>query len=204
MITQRKLNFNDPAPDAEVVDANGQRFQLSTLWENQAVVLAFIRHFGCPQCKTMLEELRELQPELTKRHLSLVVVTQGKPAEALAFGEKYIPGVLLISDVERDLYRLYGVRKGNLHATLFSLAVWRENNRAARKGYRPEMPPKGQDVMQMSAVFIIASDGRIRLPYYYDHIADHPPINLLLEGFLGMPWEKSFNGPIQPAGGSHE
>lgn len=65
------------------------------------------------------------------------------------------------------------------------------------------MPPKGQDAMLMSALFVIGPDGRIRLPYYYDHIADHPPVEVLLSGFLGTRWEQPFNGAIHTEGGAH-
>ena len=56
------------------------------------------------------------------------------------------------------------------------------------------MPPPGQDAMQMSGSFVIGTDGRIRLPYYYEHIADHPPIDLFLNGVLSTGWDKPFGG----------
>ncbi len=42
------------------------------------------------------------------------------------------------------------------------------------------------------------TDGTIRLPYYYDHIADHPSVDLLLHGVMGMDWNQTFNGPVAP------
>jgi hypothetical protein len=67
-----------------------------------------------------------------------------------------------------------------------------------RKGWKPEMPPEGQDALQMSGLFIIGPEGRIRMPYYYEDIADHPPVELLLEGVMGIGWDKSFDEPIEP------
>jgi hypothetical protein len=31
------------------------------------------------------------------------------------------------------------------------------------------------------------------MPYYYDDIADHPPLDLLLHGIMGANWNKPFN-----------
>jgi hypothetical protein len=62
------------------------------------------------------------------------------------------------------------------------------------KGFFLEYPPKGQDPMQMAGVFIIGPEGRIRLPYYYDDIADHPPVDLLLHGVFGVDWKKNLEG----------
>ncbi len=50
----------------------------------------------------------------------------------------------------------------------------------------------------MSGTFIISPEGRIELPYYYDNIADHPPLQLLLEGVLDTKWDASFEGPVGP------
>ena len=30
----------------------------------------------------------------------------------------------------------------------------------------------------MSGTFVIGTNGRVLLPYYYDNIADHPPLDL--------------------------
>ncbi len=50
----------------------------------------------------------------------------------------------------------------------------------------------------MSGTFIISQEGRIELPYYYDNIADHPPLELLLNGVLATSWDASFEGPVGP------
>ena len=50
----------------------------------------------------------------------------------------------------------------------------------------------------MSGTFIISTEGRIELPYYYDHIADHPPLDLLLNGVLSTRWDQPFDGPVGP------
>jgi hypothetical protein len=73
-----------------------------------------------------------------------------------------------------------------------------------RRGWKPVLPPSGQDAFQMSGIFIIGTDGRIRLPYYYENIADHPPLDLLLYGVMGKDWSSPFEGPIlKNTGGTH-
>ena len=52
-----QLKFNDLAPDAKLLDVNGTPVQLSSLWKKGVLVLAFTRHFGCPQCKEMVDQL---------------------------------------------------------------------------------------------------------------------------------------------------
>jgi peroxiredoxin len=201
MAKQKKtsLKFNDPAPDAELRSVDNTLVRLSSLWERRVLILAFTRHFGCPQCKEMLDQFAQLKPELEKRGLSLAVITQGNPDETRAFCEERIPGVICLSDPERKAYRAYGLGRGRLNQTVLSLRVMRSNrDLQKRKGWKPELPPKGQDAMQLAGTFIIGSDGRIRLPYYYDDIADHAPVDLLLEGIMGMGWDHPIEGPIAP------
>jgi peroxiredoxin len=197
MKTPSPLKFNDPAPDAELLTTEGQPIRLSSLWAGGPLLLSFTRHFGCPQCKEMLDLLAEAQPKLNQRGLSLVVVMHAAPAEAKAFAAQRAPSLRCLADPERTAYRLYGLGRGALRQTLLSPRVWRSNRRLwLTKRYRTDLPPAGQDAMQMAGMFIIGDDGRIRLPYYYDDIADHPTLDLLLNGVMGVDWNQPFDGPL--------
>ncbi len=194
------LKFNDPAPDLELLNVKGKPVRLSSLWKKQVLVLAFTRHFGCPQCKEMVEALSTAAPEFHRRDLALALVTQGSPDAARVFCEERAPGQLCLADPERVAYRAYGLERANLWQTFLSWRVWRSNRRLKQEhGWDTELPPAGQDAMQMAGTFVIGRDGRIRLPYYYDTIADQPPVDLLLHGVMGMDWSQPFEGPVKPS-----
>jgi peroxiredoxin len=191
------LKFNDPAPDLELRDVDGKPVRLSSLWGRQVLILAFTRHFGCPQCKDMVDQLVGASPALRDNGMALALVTQATPEETKVFCEQRAPGVLCLADPERKAYRAYGLQRANIWQSFLSLHVWRSNWRLKReRGWSTELPPAGQDAMQMAGTFVIAPDGRIRLPYYYDDIADHPAVDLLLHGVMGIDWTQSFNGPV--------
>jgi len=193
------LKFNDPAPDLELQDVEGKAVMLSSFWKKQALILAFSRHFGCPQCKEMVDHLAVASPDIRKKNLGLVIVTQGTPEEAKVFCAERAPGVTCLADPERRSYQAYGLERANVWQTFLSLNVWRSNRRLKReRGWNTDLPPKGQDAMQMAGTFVISPDGRIRLPYYYDDIADHPSVDLLLHGVMGMDWNQPFDGPVAP------
>jgi len=193
------LTFNSPAPDCWLLNAHAQRVRLSSLWQDKPLLLAFTRHFGCPQCKEMMDELHSLSPQLAQRGLRLAIITQGTPEQAAAFCAERAPGAECLADPQREAYAAYGLSRGTAWQTLLSPRIWRENRRLRReKGYQPEVPPEGQDAFVMSGTFVIGRDGRIRLPYYYQDIADHPPVDLLLHGLMGMDWDSPLEGKIQP------
>jgi peroxiredoxin len=194
------LKFNDPAPNLELLNVDGQPVKLSSLWKKKAVILAFARHFGCPQCKEMVETLVGIQGDIESNGLSLAIVTQGTPEAAKAFCLDHAPDVLCLADSERNAYRAYGLERANIWQAFLSPRIWLSNLSLRReKGWKTEWPPEGQDAMQLAGIFIIGPDGRIRLPYYYDNISDHPPIDLLLHGILGVKWKMPFVKPIAPS-----
>jgi peroxiredoxin len=193
-----QLHFDDFAPDLEVLTTTGEPVRLSTLWVNQPLLLAFIRHFGCPQCKLMLYELQQSLHEFEHHGINLAIITQGKPEETREFCEQYAPGMVCLSDLDHKVYAAYGLGRGNLVQTILSPEIWKGNSRARKKGFIPQMPPTGQDAFLMSGLFIIGSNGRVRFPYYYDNIADHPPLSQLMQGFLGTPWKLPLDGPLKP------
>lgn len=196
MAKQKQLGFNRMAPDLELLDISGNPVRLSSLWSQRPLLLAFTRHFGCTQCKEMLDELVAGREKIAAAGLLIAVVTQGTPESTAIFARQYAPGLLTLADPERKAYEAYGLERGNLFQTFLNPKVWKAISRAGKKGYQVEPPPEGQDAMQMSGTFIISREGRIELPYYYDHIADHPPLDLLLSGVLSTPWDKPFDGPV--------
>ena len=75
MANQVQLKFNDLAPDVRLLSASGEPVQLSSLWKDKVLVLAFTRHFGCPQCKEMIDQLIDSHQALTEKGLRLAIVS---------------------------------------------------------------------------------------------------------------------------------
>ena len=196
MSKKKQLNFDHMAPDLVLQDTSGQPVQLASLWAERPLLLAFTRHFGCTQCKEMLDELVRGRERIEQAGLGIAVITQGTPANTAIFAKAFAPGLLCLSDPERKVYAAYGLERGNLFQTFLNWKVWRAIAESRKKGYQVETPPDGQDAMQMSGTFIISPTGRIELPFYYDNIADHPKLDLLLSGVLKTPWGQPFDGPI--------
>ena len=196
MKNKKHLNFNAFAPDLVLLDIHKQEVQLSSLWTKQPLVIAFTRHFGCTQCKEMLAELVSARNHITSAGLSIVVITQGTPETTALFAKEFAPDLLCLSDPERKAYTAYGLERGTLRQTFLNLKVLSAVRASQKKGYKVEAPPEGQDAMLMSGTFIVGTNGKILLPYYYDNIADHPSLELFLNGVLSTDWNKSFEDPI--------
>jgi peroxiredoxin len=198
MKNSHRLHFNQQAPDLELLNTAGKTVLLSSLWKKRPLILAFTRHFGCTQCKEMLDELMEGKNRIEEAGLGIVVVTQGSPGATDLFMKQYAPDLLALCDPERMAYHAYGLERGTIFQTVLHPQVIRSVKESGKKGYKLEQPPEGQDAMQMSGTFIINQKGRVLLPFYYDNIADHPALDLLLKGVLSTQWDEDFEGPIGP------
>uniref|UniRef100_A0AAQ5ZQP3 Alkyl hydroperoxide reductase subunit C/ Thiol specific antioxidant domain-containing protein n=1 Tax=Amphiprion ocellaris TaxID=80972 RepID=A0AAQ5ZQP3_AMPOC len=53
---------------------SGESVELQTLWQDQPVVLLFLRRFGCQVCRWMASEVSKLEPELRASGVGLVGV----------------------------------------------------------------------------------------------------------------------------------
>jgi len=198
MKKNQTLNFNRNAPDLVLLDTKGKPVQLSSLWANQPLLLSFTRHFGCTQCKEMLDEIVAGQDRIHKAGLAIAIIMQGTPEATALFAKQFAPGLMCLSDPERKAYKAFGLVRGNLFQTFLNPKVWSAISESRKKGYQVEPAPVGQDAMLMSGTFIISKEGRVELPYYYDNIADHPSLDLLLEGVLSTRWDQKFDGPVGP------
>ena len=198
MDKNQKINFNRNAPDMVLLNTNKEPVQLSSLWADKPLLLAFTRHFGCTQCKEMLDEIVAGQDRIRKAGLAIAIIMQGTPEATALFAKQFAPGLLCLADPERKAYKAYGLVRGNLFQTFLNPKVWSAISKSRKKGYQVEPAPPGQDAMLMSGTFIISKEGRVELPYYYDNIADHPSLDLLLEGVLSTRWDQEFDGPVGP------
>ncbi len=196
MTNQKQLHFYTEAPDVLLKDTENREVKLSQLWAEGPLLLAFTRHFGCTQCKEMLSELVAGREQIKEAGLSIVVITQGTPESTALFAEEHAPGLYCLADPDRKAYQAYGLERGTLFQTFLNLKVLAAVKRSQRKGYKVEAPPEGQDAMLMSGTFIISREGRVLLPFYYDDIADHPALELFLNGVLATDWKKPFDGPL--------
>ena len=104
MTNQVQLKFNDLAPDVKLLSASGEPVQLSSLWKDKVLVLAFTRHFGCPQCKEMIDQLIDSHQALTEKGLRLAIVSHASAESAKQFCDLRAPSAICLADPDRTAY----------------------------------------------------------------------------------------------------
>ena len=122
----------------------------------------------------MLDQLIQIQPDIERVGFGIAAVTQGKPGEALLFCKQRAPDIQCLADPERDAYRAYGLPRTTLAKIMLNPRTYIGGIRARRRGHAVELPPPGQDGMQLPGLFAIGQDGRFTFTYYYRIPSDHP------------------------------
>ena len=128
-----QLKFNDPAPDLEIATGTGERIRLSSLWKEKPLLLVFTRHFGCPQCKEMLDQLVQNKTDLERvgldawrRSLKARLPKRSSIASAKRLA------IVCLSDPQREAYHAYGLERGTMWQVVLSPEVIRGTATRAR------------------------------------------------------------------------
>ncbi|MEO1652039.1 MAG: SelL-related redox protein, partial [Bacteroidota bacterium] len=97
---------------------------LSDLNQQQALVLVFLRHFGCTFCRESLENFQKKKEAFTKKNLKLVFVHMAEEAQAQPYFERYqLEKESRVSDPSCDLYRAFSLGRARF-GQVFGLKSW--------------------------------------------------------------------------------
>lgn len=100
---------------------------LLALAEASPVLLVFLRHFGCPFCRQMINDVSDLRGELEARGVRPVFVHQGTPEVAKATFEYYQADDLeRIHDPQAAIYRhpVFMLGQMSVVRQMLKPAVW--------------------------------------------------------------------------------
>jgi hypothetical protein len=158
------------------VEALGVRTEsgrtLAELVGESAVLLVFLRHFGCSFCRKTISDVAELKGELAARGVRPVFVHLGTAAIAKAHFDYYgIGEVERVNDPEAKVYRLpeFGLRRVNAWWHLVNPLVWWGWLKGAI--FTHGIGKIEGDGDQMPGVFFVR-EGRVVRGHVYRTIAD--------------------------------
>src|SRR5690349_15511636 len=83
------LKSGDRAPLVTLDDDTGRPRELADLWRDRALVLLFVRHFGCPFCREHLADVRDRYGEFVEAGGEVAVITMGTPEQAATFRQQH-------------------------------------------------------------------------------------------------------------------
>jgi len=147
---------------------------LLALAEASPVLLVFLRHFGCPFCRQMIDDVGGLRGQLEERGVRPVFVHQGTPEVAQATFDYYRFGdVERIHDPQAAIYRhpLFMLGRMSPARQMLKPAVWLGWLKGAVRKYG--IGEVHGDSSQMAGVFLL-KDAKIVRKFIHRSMADQP------------------------------
>lgn len=166
--------IKDPARLARILDGMKTQYgeSLTELSSRSPVLLVFLRHAGCTFCRETLGDLAAVRSSIESDGTRIVLVHMSRDEKAEAFFAKYkLEDVDRISDPDRLLYRVFGLRRGRLHQ-LFGWKVWLRGFEAGILRRHGVGRLQG-DGFQMPGIFLLA-EGELVRSFRHRTAADRP------------------------------
>lgn len=104
--------------------------------------------------------------------MAVAAVTLGKPGEAKLFCAQRSPDLHCLSDPHQLAYATYGIKRINILVNSLYPQTWLNILRAWRAGHRVRFTDT--DMLQLSATFVIDTQGVVRFAHYNRYTSDHP------------------------------
>lgn len=173
-----RLKPGDKAPSIRSVDLADNPFDLNM--RKRPLMIQFHRYVGCPVCHLHIHNYLERRREWQARGIDIVVVYYSTPDDIQDIGRfpKDSFPITFLSDVERKIYRSYGVGESLWGA--LSLSAWREGAIALLKGHSFRHAFQTYGLGGLPADFLIDENGVVRRVRYGRTIDD----SLTVDGLL--------------------
>lgn len=105
----KALKVGDKAINFTLKNAKGEDVTLYSLLEKGNVIITWYRGGWCPYCNVALNQLQEKLPEFKSLNASLVALTPELPDHSLSTQEKNNLEFEVLTDLNNEVARLYGV-----------------------------------------------------------------------------------------------
>jgi peroxiredoxin len=137
------------------------------------VVLVFLRHFGCHNCRDHAMQLRDRYDELQAQGAEIVAIGTGDQRYAGAFvRDEKIPFLVLVDD-RAEAANAASVKVASWYGLLHP-STWKASIEAWKRGAR--IHKAGKRVTQLGATFVIGPGEHVRYSHVDADSTDHAPV----------------------------
>lgn len=159
---------------------SGENVAVKSLWEEQTVVIYFLRRFGCPICQYLSRQLSKIKPQLDEHNVKLVGVGPEELGSKEFYDAKHFAGELFY-DPEKKSYKDMNYRRYNVLNVLGGALGSKSRelaNLAGKEGLKGNL---SGDLMQTGGMLIVKKGGEVLLDFKQKDASDHLENQTILE-----------------------
>ena len=108
-IAERALGVGDNFPDAELIDAHGNKVSINELLKSGPTIINFYRGEWCPYCNLEINAFQRALPEIRAKDAQMIAISPQTPDKSLTLEEKHSLEFPVLSDVGNKLARDLGL-----------------------------------------------------------------------------------------------
>ena len=178
-MTTTPLPAGVPAPDVALQSIDDAPVQLAQFWQRAPAVLFFVRHIGCVFCREQVRALAQRYDEIRARDAEVVAIIPTDPINADRFARSMRLPYPVLCDMPRRAFAAFGLYETTL-GDLAQPEVLLRTARQFARGNIPRVNPFSSSLTQLGGVFIVGSDGVVRLGHAATPVFTYPAIDTCL------------------------
>lgn len=140
-----------------------------------------------------MAQLRQAKSRFDNIGAQIILVGMGDREQTEIFRRTFAPEFSIVCDPERRLYQAFGLKRAGLFQ-MASPSMFVKGMKALGSGVGMGLPQG--DVLQLSGVFIIDTQGSVHFSYHAVNPADHPTPEELLSALSRI--EQKDGGAEEP------
>lgn len=164
---------------------SGESIELRSLWQDQTVVVFFLRRFGCQVCRWTAVEVSKLKEDLSANNVTLV----GVGPEEIGLKEfqdgGFFKGDLYIDEMKQT-YKDLGFRRYNAVSVIPAALGKKVRNIVTKANADGIQGNFSGDLLQSGGMIIVAKGGeKVLLHFSQDSPGDYVPLENIVQA-LGI------------------
>ncbi|KAL4622546.1 prostamide/prostaglandin F synthase isoform X1 [Arapaima gigas] len=156
--------------------ASGESVQLQTLWGNQAVVLFFLRRFGCQVCRWTAVEISKLEGSLRNSGVALIGIGPEEVGLKEFMNEGFFKGDLYIDETKK-CYKDLGFKRYSALSVVPAALGKKVREVVTKANVQGIQGNFSGDLLQSGGMLIVAKGGDKVLLHFVQHSpGDYVPL----------------------------
>jgi peroxiredoxin len=179
------VQVGDTAPGFSLPDQTGTAVSLDDVLASGPAIVLFWRHFACGCGLERAGRLRDELAGYQATGASVLMIGQGLPVQAAAFGEECDLDIPILTDQDRSTYRAYGLLDASLPQVVFDAPQWLWSySEETAKRFIEDRRIAGRRLVNnpwlLPGEFVIGDDATLRHTHRYQHCEDFPDPRILV------------------------
>jgi peroxiredoxin len=168
-----------PAPDVILQSTDGANMQLAQFWQRASVLLFFVRHVGCVFCREQARTLAQRYADIRTRDAEVIAIIPTDAINAGRFARSMHLPYPVLCDAPRRAFSAFGLYDATI-GDLVQPEVLLRTARQFARGNIPTVNPFSSSLTQLGGVFIVGSDGVVRLGHAATPVFAYPAVDACL------------------------